>query len=91
MNPKRASIVESIAGRDAGKLFIVIDIMDDNHLLLADGKNRRIESPKKKKIKHLKECCPPLASIEERISDGTLSNSALRKALKEYSAGKNSL
>lgn len=46
-------IVHSKAGRDKGKYFIVIGIVDDNYILIADGNLRKISNPKKKKIKHL--------------------------------------
>ena len=45
--------VKSKAGRDKDKIFIIIDIIDDLFVLVADGDLRRVEKPKKKKIKHL--------------------------------------
>ena len=30
-------IVYSIAGRDRGRYFIVVDIIDDNYVLISDG------------------------------------------------------
>ena len=47
-------IVISLAGRDAKKLFAVVGIMDENYVYISDGKSRKIASPKKKKIKHIK-------------------------------------
>lgn len=46
-------IVHSKAGRDKDKYFIVVGIIDEDYVLVADGKLRKINSPKKKKIKHL--------------------------------------
>jgi large subunit ribosomal protein L14e len=46
-------IVHSKAGRDKGKYFIVVNIVDDDYVLIVDGKLRKIDNPKKKKIKHL--------------------------------------
>lgn len=43
----------SRAGRDKGNLFIIIDVVDDNHVLIADGMIRKLNNLKKKKIKHL--------------------------------------
>ena len=51
MDVARSDIVQSIAGRDKGKLFFVLDV-EGEYLLLADGKVRRLESPKRKKRKH---------------------------------------
>ena len=43
-----SNIVRSVAGRDQGKLFIVLAV-EGEYLLLADGKSRKVESPKRKK------------------------------------------
>ena len=51
MDVARSDIVKSIAGRDKGKFFFVMDV-EGEYLLLADGKIRRLESPKRKKRKH---------------------------------------
>lgn len=46
-------VVRSLKGRDKGKIQMVIDLLDESHVLVVDGKRRKIEKPKKKKIKHL--------------------------------------
>lgn len=46
-------IVHSKAGRDKGRYFIIVDIVDDNYVSVVDGALRKIDNPKKKKIKHL--------------------------------------
>lgn len=46
-------IVHSIAGRDKGRYFIVVGLIDHNYVLIADGDLRKINNPKKKKVKHL--------------------------------------
>ena len=43
-------LVTSNAGRDTGKSYIVIGLVDDD-LLVANGATKTIEMPKKKKIK----------------------------------------
>lgn len=52
MDIARSNIVKSIAGRDAGSLFFVLATEGD-FLLLADGRRRRVESPKRKRRKHV--------------------------------------
>ena len=52
-NIEIGQFVRSKAGRDKDKIFIVIDKIDENYLLLVDGDLRKIESPKKKKEKHI--------------------------------------
>lgn len=41
--------VVSKAGRDRGRLFLVVEILDDVYVNVADGDLRPIERPKKKK------------------------------------------
>lgn len=40
-------------GRDQGRYFVIVDVIDDNYVLIADGVMRRLNKPKKKKLKHL--------------------------------------
>ena len=42
--------VQSTQGRDAGRNFIVVGIVDNKHVLVADGELRKIDKPKKKKV-----------------------------------------
>ena len=51
---KTGDVVLSVAGRDSGRCFIVIEKIDESYLALADGKLRKVEKPKKKKYKHVK-------------------------------------
>lgn len=46
-------LVKSKAGRDRGRCFLVLDILDENFVLLVDGDLRKIDSPKRKKVKHV--------------------------------------
>ena len=42
--------VWSKAGRDKDRLFVIIDIADDAHVLIADGDLRPVVKPKRKKL-----------------------------------------
>ena len=48
-----SDIVRSTAGRDKGKLFFVLEV-EDRYALLADGKVRKLEHPKRKKKLHFR-------------------------------------
>lgn len=48
------SVVNSRAGRDAGRPFLVIRELDQEYVLIADGGLRTMDRPKKKKRRHLK-------------------------------------
>lgn len=49
----RGQVVRSIAGRDADRFFVVVEIVDEKTVALVDGKLRPLARPKKKKVKHL--------------------------------------
>ena len=81
MNIAKSNIVKSTAGRDEGALFFVLDIQGE-FLLLADGKGRRVEKPKKKKCKHVSFVGESHSVVAEKIrSSEKITNSELRKAL----------
>lgn len=46
-------IVLSLAGHDKGKLFCVLET-DGTYALIADGKERKLDAPKRKRCKHLR-------------------------------------
>lgn len=43
----------STAGRDKDRYFIIINVIDSNYVLIADGELRPASKPKKKKLRHL--------------------------------------
>jgi ribosomal protein L14E/L6E/L27E len=45
-------IVKSIAGRDKDKIFLVVGY-DDEKVIIVNGKERKVNSPKRKNVKHL--------------------------------------
>ena len=50
---EKGQLVRSIASHDIGEYFLVYQIIDDNFVLIVNGKTRKLEKPKLKKIKHL--------------------------------------
>jgi len=62
--------VVSKSGRDKDRIFIVTSILDDLYVTVADGDLRRVEKPKKKKLKHLN----PIDRVSEEIADKLNSN-----------------
>ena len=76
-----ADVVVSTAGRDAGSLFYVLEA-DETYLLLADGKGRRIEKPKRKKRKHTNKVLRSETRVAEKLRAGDkVLNSELRRDL----------
>ncbi len=76
-----ADVVESTAGRDAGTLYYVIE-GDDTWLSLVNGKDRRLERPKRKKCKHTKKVLRSETRVAEKLRNGDkVLNSELRRDL----------
>ena len=76
--------VWSKAGRDKDRLFIIIDVTDDAHVLIADGDLRPAGKPKKKKLKHLKVTQKIAEEISQTvINRKRLTDDDLRKAVKD--------
>lgn len=78
-------VVKSRAGRDKGNIFLVLDIIDDKHVYIVDGDLRKLDKPKKKKIKHLIIYNTRVPELKEKIKNGTKINSAyIRKLLEPF-------
>ena len=81
MDIAQADIVRSTAGRDKGKLFFVLD-GEGEYLLLADGKTRKLERPKRKKRRHVRFVSHGDCRVAEKIRRGeSLTDSELRRTL----------
>jgi large subunit ribosomal protein L14e len=77
-------VVYSKAGRDVGKIFIITGLIDASYAYISDGDLRRLENPKKKKIKHLVITKDIIDTIAQKIStDSRITNAEIRKALVE--------
>ena len=76
-------LVESKVGRDVGKVYVVIKT-DCEYAYIANGKERKIQNPKKKKIKHLKlVLVAGLNELAMKIKGGNpVANQRVYKAIK---------
>jgi len=82
-------IVRALAGRDSERLFTVVGIIDENYVFIADGRSRKADSPKKKKIKHI-ELVKKAGDMQDlNLKNGKFTNSVLRKIISEAKTGEN--
>lgn len=85
-----SDVVISIQGRDQGELFYVIGLEGD-FLLLANGKNRTLESPKRKKAKHVEKVLRSETRVAAKLLSGDkVLNGELRRDLAQFSQKINS-
>lgn len=79
-------VVYSIAGRDSKRHFVVVEIVSDTEVKIADGDLRRIRSAKLKKTKHLHSTGDVLEKIANKLkSEAQIFDAELYSALRFYS------
>lgn len=76
---ERGTVVRSSAGRDKGRLLAVMQV-SEKHVTVCDGKERPIDRPKSKNIRHVEYVG---ASVNEAEM---ATNRALKKALARLDA-----
>ena len=75
-------IVYSKAGRDKGNYFVVMETEGELFAYLCDGKLRKVDRPKKKKLKHLAKTGETATEIQNKLAGGgRVTNPELRRAL----------
>ena len=76
-----SDVVVSTAGRDQGEWFYVIGEGPDC-LMLANGRNRTLEHPKRKRLRHVRKVLRSETRVAEKLISGDkLLNSELRRDL----------
>lgn len=82
---KKGDIVYSKSGRDEGRYFAVVEIIDEGFVRIADGDLRRIKNAKLKNVKHLRATGDMLERIADKLESGVqVFDSELFSALRLY-------
>ena len=76
MDIVKGSVVIAKAGRDKGRAFAVTDVIGEREVLIADGKSRPLERPKRKNVIHLQ--------ATSTVIDRVTTNRQLRNLLREH-------
>jgi ribosomal protein L14E/L6E/L27E len=76
-------LVISIAGRDNHQYYLIVEIMNDYFIGVADGVKHRVAKVKKKNLKHVKIQMLIAKEIEEMILKGeSITDSQVNAAIK---------
>ena len=76
-----SDVVVSTAGRDQGRLYYVIST-DELFLMLVNGKDRTLDKPKRKKLRHVQKVLRSETRVAAKIASGDkVLNSELRRDL----------
>ncbi|MCF0123795.1 MAG: hypothetical protein HUJ67_06750 [Ruminiclostridium sp.] len=84
MTYRQGDVVRSVAGHDRDMVFLVVRAEGD-FLWLADGKSRKVETPKKKRRKHVVSAGLWTHPVAGRMKDGEpVLDSEIRRALAAF-------
>lgn len=79
-------VVKSRAGRDKGRIFLIYQVIDDENVYIVDGDVRKLDKPKKKKIKHLIVYNTVISELKDKLENNTkINNAYIRKLLEPFS------
>ncbi len=79
------------SGRDTGQYGIIIKLLDERYVMLADGDKRKFNHPKKKNIQHLQLIDQVSPEVQTSIMEtGRVTNGKLRFALAKFLNGRQS-
>lgn len=83
--PVIGGICQSTQGRDKDRYYIIKIIYPDGTVGVVDGNFKKLASPKKKNLKHIRLLPEKAESIAEKFSDGRqVFDSEVYSALKTY-------
>lgn len=78
-------VVKSKAGRDKGRVFLVLSVIDNGHVSIVDGDLRKLDKPKLKKIKHLDVYNTVVPELKYKLDNKIkLNNAFIRKILEPF-------
>ena len=84
-SPQVGQIVRILQGREAGQYAVVIQIVDDRFILIADGEKRKYDKPKKKNRSHIESMSYVSPEVQNSLLEtGRVTNGKLRFALSKF-------
>lgn len=89
MTVRLGDLVRSSAGRDRGTDLMVVAVLDDRHVRVADGRLRPIDGAKRKNVRHLESLGLTCARLAERLAGGEpVADIEVRRAIAALLASK---
>ena len=83
--PESGGICQSLQGRDKGRYYLVVKVEPDGSVLVTDGNFKRLATPKKKNLKHLRLLPEKAESIAQKLLSGEhVFDTEIYSALKIY-------
>ncbi|WP_099156775.1 MULTISPECIES: KOW domain-containing RNA-binding protein [Virgibacillus] len=83
--PLIGQVVRIMQGREAGQYAVVIKMIDDRYVLLADGEKRKYDRPKKKNLHHIEIMDYISPEVQNSLLEtGRVTNGKLRFAIAKF-------
>ncbi|MNC04800.1 50S ribosomal protein L14e [compost metagenome] len=83
--PQLGQIVKILRGRDSGDYAVIVGLVDQRSVLIADGRTRKFDHPKKKNLLHLElQSETSDIVVNSLMETGRVTNGKLRHALAKY-------
>ncbi|KGX85360.1 KOW domain-containing RNA-binding protein [Pontibacillus litoralis] len=84
-SPRIGQVVRVLQGREVEQYMIVISILDERFVLLADGEKRKYDRPKKKNVQHIEFMDYISPEVQNSLLEtGRVTNGKLRFALSKF-------
>lgn len=83
VNISIGQLVTSNAGRDQANIYLVVGIKANQYLLLANGRERKIQNPKQKNIRHVNVLKFIAQGVADKLQSGMkITDEEIRQAIK---------
>ena len=83
--PEQGGICQSLQGRDKDRYYLIAAVNADGTVLVTDGNFKKLASPKKKNLKHLRLLPEKAESIALKLAEGKqVFDTEIYSALKNY-------
>lgn len=83
--PEIGRIVKVLRGREQEKYAVIVRIIDERFVAIADGHKRKFDQPKKKNLLHLELLAEVSGEVADSIMEtGRVTNGKLRFALNKF-------
>ncbi len=86
--PQTGGVCQSVQGRDKGRYYIIKSVNADGSVMVCDGNFKRLASPKRKSVKHLRLLPDVAEGISAKLCEGKqVFDTEIYSALKTYNIG----
>ncbi len=82
--PAVGQAVASTMGHDVKRVYLVVAVLSPEFILCADGKTRTLDKPKTKRYKHVKPLCEADEKIVQKITNGKITDTEIKKILEPF-------